>query len=55
MKTIIETNETSLAAISFEEEGEAVQWEDMSRDKQIKIINTLSQFHNLFYKFIKEG
>jgi len=54
MKTIIETNETELASIKFEDEGKDVNWEDMTYNEQAKIINTMAQFYKLFYKFIKE-
>ena len=53
MKTIIETNETDLAAIQFKKSNKPVNWEDLSRQEQIKIVNSLSAYYKLFNNFVK--
>jgi len=55
MKTIIETNETDLAGIHFKKGNKVVNWEDLSRDEQIKILNTFTAYYGLYSKFIKSN
>ena len=53
MKTIIETNETDLAAIQFKKSNKPINWENLSRQEQIKIVNSLSAYYKLFNNFVK--
>ena len=53
MKTIIETNETDLAAIKFKKSNKITNWEDLSRVEQIKVLNAFSSYYGLFSKFLK--
>jgi len=53
MKTIIETDETDLSGLSFEKEGVITDWQDLTREEQIKILNAIGAHYNLFSKFIK--
>lgn len=53
MKTIIETNETDLASVQFKKRNKAINWEDLSRAEQIKVLNAFSAYHGLYSKFIK--
>lgn len=53
MKAIIEINETNLAAIEFKKSNKAIDWKDLSRTEQIKILNAMNAYHNLYINFIK--
>jgi len=53
MKTIIETNETDLAAVQFKKSNKITDWQDLSRTEQIKVLNAFSAYYNLYAKFIK--
>lgn len=53
MKTIIETDETDMAGLSFEKEGDITNWKDLTREEQIKILNTFQAYYELYSKFIK--
>ena len=53
MKTIIETNETNLASIQFKKSNKVTDWQDLSREEQEKLLNTLSAYYDLYAKFIK--
>ena len=44
-----------LAGCLIEREGEVVKWEDLTRKEQIRVCNSLLQFAQLYYKFIKEN
>lgn len=53
MKTIIETDETDLAGLQFEKEGVITDWQNLTREEQIKILNTFQAYYELYSKFIK--
>ena len=53
MKTIIETNETDLAAVQFKKSNKVTDWEDLSRAEQLKVLNAFSAYYNLYSKFLK--
>lgn len=53
MKAIIEINETGLASLDLKKEKKQINWEELTRVEQIRIVNSLSKFHELFSKFIK--
>jgi len=54
MKTIIETDETNLAGLTFEKEGKIICWQDLTKEEQIKIINTFIAYSKLYSKFLKQ-
>lgn len=37
------------------EDGKVIEWHTLTREEQIKILNSLATLHNLFGKFLKEG
>lgn len=53
MKTIIETDDTDLAAVQFKKSNKVINWEDLSRSEQVKILNAFSAYYGLYSKFIK--
>ena len=53
MKTIIETDETNLACLDFKKGKKMINWNELTRTEQVKILNAMSHFHELFSKFIK--
>lgn len=53
MKTIIETNETDLAAVQFKKSNKITNWEDLSRSEQIKVLNAFSAYYGLYSKCLK--
>lgn len=53
MKTIIETNETDLAAVQFKKSNKITNWEELSRAEQIKVLNAFSAYYSLYSKFLK--
>jgi len=53
MKAIIKINESGLASLDFKKEKKRINWEELTRVEQIRMVNSLSNFHELFSKFIK--
>ena len=53
MKAIIEVNETNLAAIKFKKSNKDIDWKDLSMEEQIKILNAMTAYYNLYINFIK--
>lgn len=55
IKAIFEIEEDSdIAGVMFESEGKTIQWENLSRLEQIRMLNAWVAHYELFYKFIKE-
>jgi hypothetical protein len=54
MKTIIETDETNLASIQFKKSNKIVSWESLSQEEQVKFLNALSGYCELYSKFLKK-
>lgn len=52
VKIIIEISE--LAGYSFKVDGKKTNWEDMTRQQQIYVLNAFSQGSSLFRRFLKE-
>lgn len=44
---------SELAGYEFFIDGEKVQWEEMNRSQQIRVLNSFSQGYNLFINFLK--
>ena len=44
---------SELAGYEFYIDGEKVNYEDMTREQQIKVLNSFSQGYNLFVRFLK--
>lgn len=53
MKAIINTDDKELSSIKFLNGNKKAEWSDFSQDEQIKFLNSIVGFHNLFSKFIK--
>ena len=53
MKTIIETDETNLCCLDFKKGKKMINWNELTRTEQVKILNALSQFHELFSKLLE--
>ena len=45
---------SELAGYEFYIDGKKINYEDMTREQQIKVLNSLSQGYNLFVRFLKE-
>lgn len=55
IKAIFEIEEDSnIAGVMFECEGKTIQWQDMSRLEQIRMLNAWASHHQLFSRFLKE-
>ena len=54
MKTIIETDDTDLAAVQFKKSNKVINWEDLSRSEQVKILHAFSAYYGLSSTFIKQ-
>ena len=53
MKAIIEINESGLCSLDLKKGKKQINWDELTRVEQIRIVNSLSKFHDLFSKFIK--
>ncbi len=53
MKIIIEIDEQGLCSLDFKKEKKQTKWEKMTRVEQLCVLKSLSNFHELFSKFIK--
>ena len=53
MKTIIETDDTDLAAVQFKKSNKLINWKDLSRAEQIKILNAFSSCYDFYSTLIK--
>ena len=49
----IDITVSELAGYEFFIDGEKVQWEEMNRQQQIRVLNSFSQGYNLFINFLK--
>ena len=49
----IDIQVSELAGYKFHIDGKKVNWKDMSREQQIKVLNSFSQGYNLFIGFLK--
>jgi hypothetical protein len=55
MKATIDISEYDLTSVKLtNDEDEVIEWVNLSRNQQIKLLNSLSEFFQLFSKFIKE-
>lgn len=50
----IDIQVSELAGYKFYQDGEEIEWEDMTRQQQIKVLNSFSQGYKLFERFLKE-
>lgn len=50
----IDIQVSELAGYVFYIDGKQVQYEDMTRQQQIKVLNSFSQGYRLFERFLKE-
>lgn len=49
----IDIQVSELAGYKFHIDGKKVDWEDMSREQQINVLNSFSQGYRLFERFLK--
>lgn len=49
----IDIQVSELAGYEFYIDGNKIKFEDMNREQQIKVLNSLSQGYNLFVRFLK--
>ena len=49
----IDITVSELAGYQFHIDGKKVDWDDMSREQQIKVLNSFSQGYRLFERFLK--
>lgn len=54
MKAIIEIGEDGLSSIEFLENEEKMEWQNMTKYEQYKVLNSLMSFYQLFNKCKKE-
>ena len=48
-------DDDNLAGIALlDKDSNNITWGDLSRNKQVKVINVLEQFTEMFYRFLKE-
>lgn len=50
----IDIQVSELAGYEFYIDGQKINYEDMTREQQIKVLNSFSQGYNLFVRFLKE-
>ncbi len=50
----IQVEISELAGYEFFIDGEKVSWEDMTREQQIKVLNSFSGGFGMFSRFLKE-
>ena len=50
----IDIQVSELAGYEFYIDGRKINYEDMNREQQIKVLNSFSQGYNLFVRFLKE-
>ena len=56
IKAIFEVEEDSdLAALHFKVGNKRIDWSDLTRMEQIRILNAWAGHYKLFAKFLKEG
>lgn len=53
MKAIIEIDETGLCSLDLKKGKKQISWAELTRVEQIRLLKSLSKFHELFSKFIK--
>ena len=46
--------DSDLASVQFQCNGRTIDWRDLSRIEQVRMLNAWAEHHKLFYKFIKE-
>ena len=55
IKAIFEIEEDSnLAGVQFKCNGRAIDWVELTRREQVRMLNAWAGHRELFYKFIKE-
>lgn len=54
MKAIIQTDETNLSSIQFKKSNKVVSWESLTQDEQVKFLNALYGYYELYSKFKKK-
>jgi hypothetical protein len=53
MKTIIKTSTDNIAEIQFKKGNKSTDWKDLDRTEQVKVLNALCSYWELYSKFIK--
>lgn len=52
--TITLEEETDLASVKITNLGKKITWENLTKEQQIKLVGSMSNFTALFSKFIKD-
>lgn len=50
----IDIQVSEFAGYKFYQDGEEIEWENMTRQQQIKVLNSFSQGYKLFERFLKQ-
>lgn len=55
MKATIDISEYDLTSVKLtNDKDEVIEWGDLSKNQQVKLLNSFEEFHSLFIKFIKK-
>lgn len=54
MKATIDISDEDLTSmVLLNDDNEIIEWSDLSKNQQIKLLDSLAEFHSLFKRFIK--
>jgi hypothetical protein len=53
MKIVIETLPNDIGSIEFFDDDQVQAWENMERSEQLKCLNAMAAYSNLYSKFLK--
>jgi len=54
MVTITTFRDCDNSGAEIKKDGETIGWEDLTREEQIDLLNSMANMYNLFKKFLKE-
>lgn len=53
MKIVIGIEKDNLSSCQIKKQNKVIDWSELTRDEQIKILNSISSHYNLLNRFIK--
>lgn len=53
MKAIFHISEEELSSCVLKKKNKVIQWGDLTKEEQNKLLKSIASFYNLFSKFIK--
>jgi hypothetical protein len=53
IKATITVDDKDYVGMVFKKENKIIEWGDLEKEQQIKLLNSMVNFHELFLKFIK--